>query len=203
MKLTFKTLTPNTWKDFEMLFGERGACGGCWCMSWRIAHKDFEKKKGAGNKRTMKNLVKKKEQIGLIGYAGKEPVAWCAIAPREVYVRLENSKVLAKIDEEPVWSITCFFINKNFRRKGVSTEMLKSVIDFCRKLNKAPAPTQARKSRSTGKKVKILEGYPTVPYSGNIPAAFAWTGIPSAFIKAGFVEAARRSKIRPIMSYYI
>lgn len=196
MDLTFKPLSTKTWKDFEILLGERGACGGCWCMSWRLRQKEFEKKKGAGNKRTMKKLTADKEQIGLIGYVGKNPVGWCAFAPREKYVRLENSKVLARLDNEPVWSISCFFINKEFRRHGFSTEMLKGVICFCRKLNEA-------KSRSARKKVKILEGYPTVPYSENIPAAFAWTGIPSAFIYAGFVDAARRSKTRPIMRYYL
>ncbi len=203
MKITFKPLTPKTWDDFETLFGERGACGGCWCMSPRLSRKDFITKKGADNKRTMKNLVKKKEQIGLIGYAGKEPAAWCAVAPREKYIRMENSKVLARIDDEPVWSIPCFFVSKNFRRQGLSTEILKGVIDYCRKLNKVPAPTQTGKSRGAGKKVKILEGYPTVPYAEKIPDAFAWTGIPSAFTKAGFVEAARRSKVRPIMRYYL
>lgn len=172
-------------------------------MHPRLSRKDFKKKKGAGNKRAMKNLVKKKEQIGLIGYVGKVPVAWCAVAPREKYIRMENSKVLARIDDEPVWSIPCFFVSKNFRRKGLSTEMLKGVIGFCRKLNEAPAPTQTGKSRTAEKKIKILEGYPAVPYSENIPAAFAWTGMPSAFTKAGFVEAARRSKSRPIMRYYL
>ena len=172
-------------------------------MSPRLSRKDFITKKGADNKRTMKNLVKKKEQIGLIGYAGKEPAAWCAVAPREKYIRMENSKVLARIDDEPVWSIPCFFVSKNFRRQGLSTEILKGVIDYCRKLNKVPAPTQTGKSRGAGKKVKILEGYPTVPYAEKIPDAFAWTGIPSAFTKAGFVEAARRSKVRPIMRYYL
>ena len=53
------------------------------------------------------------------------------------------------------------------------------------------------------KKVKILEAYPAEPYSNNIPAAFAWTGIPSAFIKAGFKVAERRSPKRPIMRYYL
>lgn len=196
MKITFKPLTQKTWNDFETLFGDRGACGGCWCMWPRLCRKDFEKKKGAGNKRSMKNLVKKKEQIGLIGYVGKEPAAWCAVAPREKYIRLNNSKVLARIDDEPVWSIPCFFVGKNFRRKGLSTEILKGVVDYCRKLNKA-------KSRNAGRKVKILEGYPTVPYTEKMPDAFAWRGIPSAFIKMGFVEAARRSKPRPIMRYYL
>lgn len=186
MELIFKSLSEKTWNDFETLFGIRGACGGCWCMSWRLKSSDFEKHKGAGNKKKMKSLVKKEEQIGIIGYIGKKPVAWCSVAPREKFIRLENSRVLKKIDDKPVWSISCFFISKEFRRKGLSTDLLKGVIAFCKK-----------------KKVNILEGYPTVPYSKEIPAAFAWTGIPTAFLKAGFVEAAKRSKSRPIMRYYI
>ena len=153
-------------------------------MSWRLTSSAFEKLKGDGNKKTMKSLVKQKEQVGIIGYLGKEPVGWCSFSPREKFVRLANSRVLAPIDDQAVWSITCFFIAKKYRRTGMSVELLKAVIKFCQK-----------------KKVKILEGYPTVPYNENIPAAFAWTGIPSAFEKAGFIEVARRSKSRPIMRY--
>ena len=155
-------------------------------MAWRLKSSDFEKQKGQGNKKAMRNLVRKNEQIGIIAYMGKQPVGWCAAAPRDKFIRLNNSRVLKRIDDEPVWSITCFFIAKEFRRMGLSTELLKGVINFCRK-----------------KKIKILEGYPGVPYSKNIPAAFAWTGIPSSFEKAGFSEAARRSKSRPIMRYYL
>jgi N-acetylglutamate synthase-like GNAT family acetyltransferase len=54
-----------------------------------------------------------------------------------------------------------------------------------------------------GKGAKIIEAYPVEPYSVNIPAAFAWTGIPSSFERAGFKEVARRSRTRPIMRYYI
>lgn len=186
MKLIFKPLTEKTWHDFEILFGSRGACGGCWCMSWRLKSSDFEKGKGGGNKKKIRSLVKSNEQIGIIGYIGKKAVAWCSVAPREKFIRLENSRVLKKIDVEPVWSISCFFISKEYRKKGLSAELLKGVIAFCKK-----------------KKVKILEGYPVVPYSKEIPAAFAWTGIPASFEKVGFEVAARRSKSRPIMRYFI
>lgn len=186
MKFTFKPLTEKTWNDFENLFGERGACGGCWCMSWRLKSSEFEEQKGAGNKKAMLGLVKKNEQIGIIAYLGKQPIGWCAAAPREKFIRLDNSRVLKRIDDEQVWSITCFFITKEFRRKGLSTELLNAVINFCKK-----------------KKVEILEGYPTVPYNKNIPAAFAWTGIPISFEKAGFEEVKRRSKSRSIMRYYL
>ena len=108
-RLTFHPLDIKRWKDFEELFGARGACGGCWCMSWRLARADFERQKGDGNKRAMKDLVKKKEQIGIIAYADGMPIGWCAIAPREQYIKLENARVLKRIDDKPVWSVSWLF----------------------------------------------------------------------------------------------
>ena len=126
-------LEKSRWEDFEELFGERGACGGCWCMAWRIKSKDFDKQKGAGNKKAMKKIVNKNETPGIIGYIDGKPVGWCAVAPREKFIRLENSRVLKKIDDKPVWSITCFFIAKPYRRQGLSIELLKGVVEFCKK----------------------------------------------------------------------
>jgi hypothetical protein len=181
---SFYPLRKENWKDFEILFGEKGACGGCWCMSWLLTKKDFDSNKGAGNKKKMKKLVASNTEPGILAYFNDEPVGWCAVAPREKYIRLEKSRVLQKVDDNPVWSATCFFIKKEFRRKNLSTEILKAAIEFCR-----------------SKKVKIIEGYPSEPYAENIPAAFAWTGFPSSFRKAGFKEVIRRSKSRPIMRY--
>ncbi len=183
-KFSFYPVTKANWKDFENLFGERGACGGCWCMSWLLTKKEFDANKGAANKRKMKKLVDSNAQPGIIAYFDNEPVGWCAIAPREKYIRLEKSRVLKNVDDQPVWSIPCFFIKKEFRRKRLSTEMLKAAISHCK-----------------SKGVKIVEGYPTEPYANNIPPAFAWTGFPSSFRKAGFKEVLRRSKSRPIMRY--
>ncbi len=183
-KLGFHPLDKSRWKDFEKLFGERGACGGCWCMSWRLKRAEFQKQAGEGNKKAMKKLVNENETIGIIAYYGEEPIGWCAVAPREKHIRLENSKVLKRIDDKPAWSITCFFIDKKFRRQGISIELIKEAIKFCR-----------------SKGVRTIEAYPTVPYSDSIPAAFAWTGIPSAFEKAGFIEVERRSRTRPMMRF--
>lgn len=185
-KLIFLPLNAKRWSDFETVLGERGACGGCWCMSWRLPKKQFEQQKGKANKRAMKKLVTQQKQIGVITYAGGKPIAWCAVAPREVYVRLENARVLKRIDDKPVWSIVCFFVIKEYRRKGLSSEILKGVVAQCKKQG-----------------VTILEAYPVIPYSDNMPAAFAWTGFLSAFKKAGFVEEQRWSKARPIVRYYL
>jgi hypothetical protein len=83
MKISVKPLTIKTWNDFTELFGERGACGGCWCMAWRLKSSEFNKLKGSGNKKNMKRLVDNKDQIGLLAYIGKEPVGWCA--KRKIY----------------------------------------------------------------------------------------------------------------------
>ncbi|MCB0731455.1 MAG: GNAT family N-acetyltransferase [Ignavibacteriae bacterium] len=180
----FKELTTKTWKDFEQLFGEQGACEGCWCMYWRLRHKDYKPNRGINNKKSIKGLIKNNQQIGILMYVDNEPVGWCSVAPREDFIRLQNSKILKPIDGKPVWSIVCFFINKKHRRKSYSTKLLEAVIKIVKK-----------------KGAKILEGYPHEPKNDNMPAAFAWTGISNSFIKAGFKEVARRSETRPIMRY--
>ncbi|HEY8888789.1 MAG TPA: GNAT family N-acetyltransferase [Clostridium sp.] len=180
------TLDITRWKDFETLFGERGACGGCWCMSWRLRKSEFEKQKGTMNKEAMKRLVEQNESIGVLAYIGRDVIGWCAVAPREVYLRLEKSRVLKRIDDEPVWSISCLFITKAYRRKGISALLIKGAINYC-KTNGAT----------------IIEAYPVVPYSSKVPDAFMWKGMPTTFEKVGFVVAERRSNSKPIMRYYL
>jgi GNAT superfamily N-acetyltransferase len=184
-QLEFHPLTPARWDDFAALFGERGACGGCWCMYWRLTSAQFTQQKGAGNRRLMQALVEAGATPGVLAYVDGQAVAWCAVAPREAYVRLETSRVLQPVDDQPVWSISCFFIAKEQRRKGLSVKLLKAAIGFVR----------ARGGR-------IIEGYPIEPEKKQADA-FVWTGLASAFRKAGFKEVARRSETRPIMRHEI
>lgn len=186
LNLNIYPLDYTRWEDFELLFGPRGACGGCWCMSWRLKKSEFEFGKGEDNKYAMKDIVYKDKPAGVLAYVDDTPIGWCAVAPREVYKRLEGSRVLKRIDDNPVWSITCLFIAKAFRRKGISTELIKGAIEYA-KLNEA----------------NIVEAYPVVPYDNNVPDAFLWTGIPAAFEVVGFTEVERRSKWKPMMRYYI
>ena len=167
--------------DLEMLFGERGACAGCWCMWWRMGQSEWERVKGPGTKRRFKALVKKGPPPGLIAYAAGEPVGWCAIAPRATYPRLARSKILAPVDAQRVWSVTCFFVRRDFRRRGVSVALLEGAASFA--------------GRRGG---RVVEGYPT-DTDREQPAAFVHHGLLSAFRRAGFVEVARRSANRPVV----
>ncbi len=184
MQLRFKPLTPERWDDFVTLFGERGGTGGCWCMWWRLKRSDFERRKGVGNRRAFKKVVASGEEPGILAYHGKKPVGWCALAPRESYPVLDRSRVLKRVDEIPVWSITCFFIDREYRRKGVTEALLR---EACRHARRRGA--------------EIVEGYPIDPRTRDMPAVFAWTGFVSAFRRAGFKECARRSETRPIMRF--
>ncbi|MBU2446139.1 MAG: GNAT family N-acetyltransferase [Bacteroidetes bacterium] len=185
LNLKFKVLTPSRWKDLEKLFGGRGACGGCWCMWWKLSRKDFEKQKGGKNKKAFMKIVSNGERPGILAYYKNEPIGWCAVAPRDKYPLLENSRVLRRFDDEQVWSIVCFFIEKSFRKKGVAVKLIKSAVNFVK--------------RSGG---KIIEGYPIEPKKKTADV-FAWTGFASAFRKAEFTEVARRSPTRPIMRFFL
>ena len=181
--LTFAPLTADRWGDFERLFGPRGGVGGCWCMWWRVAKRaDWNRNKGAGNKRAFKAVVRKGSEPGILAYDGDQPVGWCAIAPREQYPSLERSRVAARVDDRPVWSVSCLFIHKDHRRSGLSVALLRAAATFVRERGG-----------------RIVEGYPVIPKKDDMPGVFAFTGLYAAFERAGFREVARRSDTRAVM----
>ncbi len=186
LTLSWLPLTPERWSDFEKLFGAKGACGGCWCMLWRLKRSQFEHQKGEGNRRAMQSIVESGQIPGILGFIGQAPVAWCSVAPREAFPALERSRILRRVDDRPVWSISCFFVRKDHRGKGVSTCMAAAAVDYVR--------------ANAG---SLVEAYPVEPKKDRTAPAFAWTGVASAFRTAGYTECARRSETRPIMRYRI
>lgn len=150
-------------------------------MTWRIPLAEFRSNGSAGNRSAMRALVDSGHEPGVLLYEDGRAVAWCAIAPREEYPRLGKSRVLAPVDEEKVWSVSCFFIDKKARGKGLTVTVLKAAMEFAR-----------------SKGAKIIEGYPQ-ELKDRLPPAFVWTGVMPTFIHAGFEVAARRSPKRPIM----
>lgn len=186
MTLRFEPLTGERWPDLERLFGARGACGGCWCMAWRKKRADFVRDKGEANRASLRAMAEAGAEPGILAYDGDVPVGWCAVAPREAYVFLERSRVLRPLDRTPVWSVSCLFVDRAYRNRRVSVELLRAAMAFVR----------ARGGR-------VLEGYPTETKKGHLPAPFVWTGLLKAFLEAGFHEMPRWSPNRPIVRYEI
>lgn len=184
--LIIQPVTPEYWDDLVTLFGPKGATGGCWCMWFRLTRSQFEEQKGEGNKQALRQIVNSGEIPGILAYIGDQPVGWCSVAPRTSFTLLERSRVLKRVDEEPVWSIVCFFVAKPYRRKGITGQLLRGAVEF-----------------ATQHGAKIIEGYPIEPKKGETPDVFAYHGLPSIFLQCGFKEVARRSETRPIMRYSI
>jgi GNAT superfamily N-acetyltransferase len=180
-KLAIHPLTPERWPDLLRLFGPRGACAGCWCMWWRLARKEWTAGKGGRNRRRLEEYVARGHVPGLLAYEGDEPVGWVAIEPRDAYPRLDRSRTLARVDDLPVWSITCFFVARPHRRRGVTRALIDAAV---------------RHARAGG--ARAVEAYP-VDYAGEVADAWAYTGAASTFRAARFAEVARRSPSRPIV----
>ncbi len=185
LNLSFHPLTQKLWRDFELLLGRKGACGGCWCMYWKLRGKDFSENTGNTTRQMQKAIVDSKVVPGLLAYSDGYPVGWIAIEPRSVYPKLAHSRILRPVDDREVWSITCFFVDKKQRRKGITVELLKAAISHVK--------TQGG---------EIVEGYP-VDTQKSQPDPFIYTGTVSAFKQAGFKEIARYSPTRPIFRFAI
>ena len=182
-RVEIHTLIPARWKDLETLFGPRGACGGCWCMEFRLPPAEFQALKGEGNRRALRKRVRDgPAPPGLLAYDEEEPIGWCAVGPRDEFSKLDRSRVAARVDERPVWSIVCFFVRKDHRRRGVTRALIDAAIDFAREHG-----------------ADLLEAYPIDPRKPDVPPVFACHGLASAFLGAGFEEVARRSETRPIL----
>ncbi len=177
----FKPVTPENWVDLEALFGPRGACAGCWCMYWRVPRKEFTKGQGEPFRKALKALTEGGSTPGLIAYAGGLPVGWISVGKREEFVLLAQSKVLAPVDDQPVWSIVCFFVARSHRKQGLMLPFINAAVEY---------------AASQG--ARIVEGYPMDPYK-RLGGVSAYVGITTIFEQAGFSEAARRSEHHPVM----
>jgi GNAT superfamily N-acetyltransferase len=179
--LAIHPATPDRWPDVERLFGQRGACAGCWCQWWKQSQREFDERKGAANRRAMRRSVEGGEVPGLLAYAGEEPVGWVAVQPRSAYARLARPRTLVAVDDRPVWSVTCFFVARGWRGKGLMSRLLEAAAAHAR-AHGAPA----------------LEGYP-IDSKAEQGAAFVYPGVYSTFVKSGFREVARKARTRPVV----
>ena len=180
--LEVQPLTSERWPDLETVFAEHGVQSGCWCMWWRLPRSQYKAQKGQANKEAFHAIVSSGEIPGLVAYRDGQPIAWCAIAPRESYSSLERSRTLKRIDEEHVWSITCLFVAKPFRGQGIMLPLLQAAVEY------------AKEQGAT-----MVEGYPFDPEESRLPDVFGATGLVSTFRQAGFVEVSRHSPKRPVM----
>jgi GNAT superfamily N-acetyltransferase len=182
---SIRPLRVNDWSLIEELFGDNGACGGCWCMSWRIAKhgQSWEASKGARNKRRLRKLVEGSEVNAVLAINCGEPIGWCSFGPRDSFPRIANMPSLQRETVTGTWSIVCFFICPAWRRKGLGIALLKAATDRAFQLG-----------------AREIEGFPVVPWNPavHVPPPFAWTGLLAQFKAVGYSSLKRQGFKRPI-----
>lgn len=186
LDLRVEPASADRWPALEALFGENGACAGCWCQYWRKPAAAFEADTGAANRESLRHQIEEGPEPGLLAFDNERPIGWCSVEPRERFPRLGNSRFLAPVDDEPVWSVGCFYVEAEYRDRGVSVALLEAV-----------KPHVAERGGT------VIEGYPTDARDERRSPAFVWTGLAIAFERAGFVEVERRSETRPVMRYSV
>ena len=171
--LSCRPVTIKEWPDMQRLFSEPGVQNGCWCMYWRVKRADFHANYGEPLRLAMERIVEDGHVPGLLAYLDDEPVGWVSVAAREAFPVLNRSPALKPVDDEPVWSITCFFVAAANRRRGVTRVLVQAAVDY-----------------AAGQGARFAEAYPIIPDSTPEPRYEHYMGHISAFEKAGFREIA-------------
>lgn len=171
--LRVAALAPQHWPALEALFGTRGACGGCWCMLWRAPYGGarFDADKGEPNRSRLRALIERGSAHGALAFAGDAAVGWISHGPRTEFPYFERTRTL-RDDTPGAWVVTCFFVPRAWRGRGVATRLLGAAIEAAR----AAGATR-------------IDGFPVTPRAAKVPAAFAWTGVPALFEAHGFAIA--------------
>lgn len=154
----------------------------CSCMRWRLTSGQFKCSTKDDRIAELERLVDTGTPVGVLAYAEDEPVGWCSIAPRDTYAALERYRALPRIDDAPVWSVVCFFIDRQIRRQGATLGLLQAAVEY---------------ARSNG--ARIVEGYPVEPGA----RLYTFMGSPSTFHAAGFRDITPPGHARMVMRYYL
>ncbi len=178
-----RPLDDDTWPHLEELFGRPGGSivRGCWCMYYRRSGTAGEQPKAPDNKEALHALARSSCAPGLLGYLGGEPVGWVSLGPRADYAKLQRSPIMKPVDDLPVWSVVCFYVDKAHRGVGVQRRLLAGAVDHARRHG-----------------VRTLEAYP-VDKPERSHADFMFFGSRSLYEHAGFREVVRRSPTRLVM----
>ena len=173
MDLEYQYVTKENWSDFEALFESKSSPHNCWCMAWRTNENKQSIPGKSGKKLSLKRRVIEGIPIGLLAYLDKTPIAWCSIAPRETYRSLGGDDSI-----NDVWSLTCFFVKREFRNKGISSKLLYAALKY------------AKNSIA-----KYVEAYPVDTES----PSYRFMGFKPMFEKAGFQFVKKAGTRRNVM----
>jgi GNAT superfamily N-acetyltransferase len=195
LPLTIIPANEASWDDLQAVFGTRGNAAGCQCQRFKLAPKEsfgsFPAEERAFRLRAQTNSGQPEADTttGLIAYLDGEPVGWCGVEPRANYsglLRVFRVPWEGRMEDKAdatVWAVTCFFVRRGFRHRGISYALARATVDF---------------ARSRG--ARALEGYPMITQPGQ---EITWdemlVGNRAIFAAAGFTEVSHPTPRRLVM----
>ena len=167
-----KALSATTWPDFAQLVEKHnGVWGGCWCMSFHA--------EGVGTGRTRsdkKRRVREGHAHAALVYDGATCVGWCQFGPTDELPRIKHKRAYtAGLTKLPAWRITCFFVDRDYRRSGVAAAALKGALSEITRLGGG-----------------TVESYPEDAQGRSVSGSFLHNATVSMFERHGF------RRVRPL-----
>ncbi len=129
--LTVRALTPETWPAYAaMMERHNGVFGGCWCTWFHTM--GAEKTWDASDNRALKErLVGEGRAHAALVFSGDEAIAWAQFgSPAELPNIYHRKAYEATATGAPDYRITCMFVDKRYRRRGVLAVALQGVLDL-------------------------------------------------------------------------
>jgi len=143
--------------------------------------KDYRRRPPEANKADFRIIVRRGPSPGLLAFDGDLAVGWCQVTPRDAVPWLDRVWQLKRVDDVPVWSLSCLYIRIGYRRRGVGTALISAALKTAKRA-----------------KAAALEAY---PFDADVSPSASSTGYASTFERAGFKIVARRIPARPIMRH--
>src|SRR5499433_760710 len=76
----------------------------------------------------LNQLVRRGPSPGLLAFDGDLPVGWCQLTPRDALLWLDRMWWFQRVDDLPVWSTSCFFVRRDYRRQGIMTQLVAAAV---------------------------------------------------------------------------
>jgi len=178
---TIKTLSPSTWPDFAALVERHnGVWGGCWCLEFHPEGKE----RSAHRRAQKEDRVRQGTAHAALVYNGATCIGWCQFGAPEELPRIKHLRVYSEGSfEPPQWRITCFFVDKAHRGKGVSSAALAGALEEIARLGGG-----------------TVESYPEDVTGRNVSASFLYNSRLSMFERQGFERVRRLGKNHWLMA---
>ena len=175
-------LTRDTWPSLVELFGANKTVGGCWCAWFMRTGPELDADWGEGNKGFLYEKVRAGEPLGVLALDGERPLGWVAVAPRATYPRLARSAVTASDAGPGTWSVTCFFVHRDARRRGLARTLVGAAVDFAR-----------------DRGARTVEGHPVDTGGRRSVSGDLYHGTLDMFLSEGFSLVERRGRRRALV----